>query len=65
MARAPRGYVQLKGSERRPAPGSKLVGPADPNEISESIVSFAAVDGRRCPITTITPRRRPVKRLCR
>ena len=32
MARAPRGYVQLKGSERRPAPGSKLVGPVDPNE---------------------------------
>jgi kumamolisin len=40
----PEGYHALHGSERRPAPGTKLIGPADPNE------SFAV---------TIVLRRRP------
>lgn len=38
MARSPAGYVPLQGSERRPRPGSRLIGPADPNERFRVIV---------------------------
>jgi hypothetical protein len=31
-SRVPEGYETLNGSERRPPPGTKLIGPADPSE---------------------------------
>jgi hypothetical protein len=46
MATKPAGHVQLKGSERRPPPSAKLLGPSDPNEaFSVSIVLRRRTDG--------------------
>src|SRR5262249_61651419 len=33
MAKIPEGYRRIEGSERRAAPGARLVGPADPREV--------------------------------
>lgn len=44
MTTTPAGYVRLRGSERHPAPGATLLGPADP--------------GERFPVTIVL-RRRP------
>jgi kumamolisin len=46
----PQGYSQLKGSERRPGPTARLLGPADPNEIfSATIVLRRRPDGAPTP----------------
>jgi hypothetical protein len=43
-------YEQLKGSERRPSPNAKLLGPADPNEtFSVTIVLRRRIDGPPIP----------------
>lgn len=46
----PDGYQALNGSERRPAPGTKFIGPADPNEsLSATIVMRRRPDGPPIP----------------
>jgi kumamolisin len=46
----PKGYQQLEGSERRPAAGAKLLGPADPRErFSVTIVVRRRPDGPALP----------------
>ena len=39
MAKIPTGYRRIQSSERRPAPGARLVGPADPHEMLTVTVS--------------------------
>jgi hypothetical protein len=46
----PEGYAQLEGSERRPSPTARVVGPVDPNErISVTIVVRRRPDGEPMP----------------
>jgi hypothetical protein len=46
----PENYVRLEGSERHPAPGARLLGPADPNEhFDVTIVLRRRPDGERIP----------------
>jgi len=50
MKESPKGYVPLKGSERRPAPHAKLLGPADPSEMfSVTMVLRRRPDGPPMP----------------
>jgi hypothetical protein len=50
VARAPKGYAPLKGSERRPTSTAKLLGPADPDEsMSVTIVLRRRSDGSPVP----------------
>jgi len=45
----PPGYQHLEGSERQPAPGGRLIGPADPNEP----LSVTIVVRRRSPLPAL------------
>ena len=46
----PENYAPLKGSERRPSPTAKLLGPADPKEVfSVTIVLRRRADGPPLP----------------
>jgi len=46
----PEGYQRIEGSERRIAPGARLIGPADPNEtVSVTIIVRRRPDGSPMP----------------
>src|SRR5215469_16571971 len=46
----PEGYQRIEGSERRIAPGARLIGPADPNEtVSITIIVRRRPDGPPMP----------------
>src|SRR5690242_14692328 len=62
--RVPSDYVVLEGSERRPSPGARLVGPADANEgMTVTIVLRRRPDGEPVPefehFLTTPPAARP------
>jgi hypothetical protein len=56
-------YVNLKGSERHPSPGAKLIGPADPKEqFRVTIVLRRRPDGQPMPTPDYYARVPPAKR---